>query len=201
MRFKEVQVLKEFPSVINQIEELIWELWISRKKAKVSYVRSENNPISSGYKHPIPNPSPLEEKGTRTAGGKGFFKKDEPTHFTVSRQTRNLLIEQAREMRKNPTNAEMLLWGELKSKQLAGYKFRRQHPIGAFIVDFYCPSKKLVIEVDGPFHANQKAYDRVREVDLQKMGYKVLRFSNDQVEHHLNYVLEEIRLILINTKE
>lgn len=180
LRFKEVQVLKEFPSVINQIEELIWELWISRKKAKVSNVRSKTNPNSSGME---------------------IVNQDESTQSTVSREPRDLLIEQAREMRKNPTNAETLLWGELKGKKLAGYKFRRQHPLRSFIVDFYCPSKKLVIEVDGPYHANQKACDWVREVDLQSMGYKVLRFSNDQVEHHLNDVLEEIRSVLINTKE
>lgn len=200
LRFKEVQVLKDFSSVINQIDDFIWKLWISRKKAKVSNIRSGIKPISS-EKNSIPGTSPCEKTDFHPAGENGLDNQNKSLYFSVSQDTRALLIEQAKEMRKNPTIAEALLWGELKAKKLAGYKFRRQHPLGSFIVDFYCPSKKLVIEVDGPFHANQTANDRLGEVILQTKGYQVLRFSNDQVEHHLNEVLEEIRSILITNKE
>ena len=142
------------------------------------------------------NPSPLEGKGTRVAGGMGSFNQEKLVHFPVSRKTRDLLIAQAREMRKHPTNAEASLWGELRNKKLAGYRFRRQHPIGIFIVDFYCPLRKLVIEVDGPIHNKQKTYDKTREDNLKALGYTVLRFTNQQVEDDLGGVLQEILMIL-----
>ncbi len=104
-------------------------------------------------------------------------------------------------MRKHPTKAEVLLWEELRAKQLAGYKFRRQHPIGSFIVDFYCPLRKLVIEIDGPVHNNQKAYDKTREDYLQAMGFTVLRFANQKVEDHMSDVLQEILTMLTKMKE
>lgn len=135
-------------------------------------------------------------EGTCAAGARGLNNQHEPGNLTISRETRDLLIERAREMRKHPTNAEALLWGELRKKKLAGYKFRRQHPIGSFIVDFYCPLKKLVIEIDGPIHRYQKVYDETREDILNAKGCTVLRFTNQEVENDLGGVLQEIRIIL-----
>ena len=111
----------------------------------------------------------------------------------VSKETQHRLIGAAREMRQFPTRAEALLWEELRRKQLAGYKFRRQHIIYLFIVDFYCPKAKLIIEIDGEIHLTQTDYDQFREDTLTAMGYMVLRFSNEQVMGEMSKVLDEIR--------
>jgi very-short-patch-repair endonuclease len=147
----------------------------------------ESSKLNSGR----PN-FPHEVKDTGVAGGIGLTTQDESGNFTVSRETRDLLIEQAREMRKHPTNAEASLWRVLRKKKFAGYRFRRQHPIALFIVDFYCPLKKLVIEIDGPIHRYQKGYDETREEVLKAMGCTVLRFTNQQVETDLGAILQEI---------
>ncbi len=99
----------------------------------------------------------------------------------------------ARELRRALTPAEQQRWHHLRSRQLAGYGFRRQHPVGRFIVDFFCPAAKLVIEVDGDTHAEQTDYDaeRTRWLNEQK-GYGVLRFSNDDVHSNLPAVLDAI---------
>jgi len=110
----------------------------------------------------------------------------------LSRETRIRLIEAAREMRQFPTQVEALLWEELRRKRLSGFKFRRQHIIYLFIVDFYCPEAKLVIEIDGGIHRAQADYDQYREGALIAMGYKVLRFSNEAVMGEMPMVLNEI---------
>ena len=110
----------------------------------------------------------------------------------ISRHAREMLIESARRMRKSPTKAEALLWEHLRAKQLMGFKFRRQHIIQTFIVDFYCPACKLVVEIDGPIHRRQMDYDREREANLLAMGYQVLRFSNQAVINDIGGVITEI---------
>ena len=103
-------------------------------------------------------------------------------------------IEQAaRRLRQNMTPAEKHLWSALKNKQLEGLRFRRQHPVGNFILDFYCPFCKLVIEVDGEIHDHQGDRDRARTTKLEQYGYKVLRFNNARVLNNLAEVLAEIR--------
>ncbi|MFU8827215.1 MAG: endonuclease domain-containing protein [Brevefilum sp.] len=148
------------------------------------------------FSHPIPGLSPPEGEGTRAAGGKGLTSDGQPIKFDVSRQTRDALIEQARYMRQNPTKAENLLWQELRARKLGGFKFRRQHPIGTFIVDFYCPERKLVIEIDGPVHLQQIAYDSERETYLQRLGYYIIRFENDEVIFRIERVLKIISKVL-----
>ena len=110
----------------------------------------------------------------------------------VSRWMRDQLIEQARSFRKNPTQAETLLWEKLRKRCLGGLKFRRQHIIYSFIVDLYCPAAKLVIEIDGPVHEHQKEYDRVREKYLEELGYQIVRFNNKEVEEDIEMVLAGI---------
>jgi very-short-patch-repair endonuclease len=110
----------------------------------------------------------------------------------LSRETQRALITRAREMRKNPTKAEVLLWEKLRRRRLGGYKFRRQQVIGIFIVDFYCPSAKVIVEVDGEIHLQQKETDRVRDYHLGSLGYEVLRFRNQDVFDQLGEVLETI---------
>ncbi len=89
--------------------------------------------------------------------------------------------EQARELRRNLTDAEQRLWQKLKRRQIATVKFRRQQPIGPFIVDFVCFERRLIIEVDGGQHAEQAAYDEERTQWLKIQGYSVLRFWNNEV--------------------
>ncbi len=106
-------------------------------------------------------------------------------------------IEQAaRVLRKSMTPAENILWEALRNCQILGFKFRRQHPIGRFIVDFYCPQLKLVIEVDGGIHNNQQEYDQNRTEKLRQFDCYVLRFSNDQVICDLANVLKTITEIM-----
>ena len=110
----------------------------------------------------------------------------------ISRHLREKLIESARRMRETPTHAEGLLWKKLRKKRLGGFRFRRQHIIYTFIVDFYCPLAKLVIEVDGSVHDDQEEYDREREEIIENLGYQVLRFRNDQIEREIEAVLAGI---------
>ena len=98
----------------------------------------------------------------------------------------------ARELRKEQTPAEQKLWSVLRNRNLGGYKFRRQHAIGRFIVDFYCPETRLVIEVDGSVHANQEAYDLMRTHWLEDRGYAVIRFTNSDIKQRLEGVAAEI---------
>ena len=100
--------------------------------------------------------------------------------------------ERAKRLRREQTPMERKLWERLRGKQLYGLKFRRQHPIDRFIVDFYCPAHKLVIEIDGRSHDEQLSHDEKRTVWLEKLGYKVIRFTNDQIGRHCDAVLGEI---------
>ena len=102
----------------------------------------------------------------------------------------------ARALRKNLTDAEKLLWRHLRDRQLDGCKFRRQHPIGKFIVDFVCVEKKLVIEVDGGQHATKVEADLQRSEYLRKKGYSTLRFWNNEVLQKTESVLEAVLLSL-----
>ena len=104
------------------------------------------------------------------------------------------LFQYARELRKNPTHAEELLWERLRNKKL-GIKFRRQHPLLNYIVDFYCHKLKLVIEIDGGYHLarDQREYDGYRAKDLSDLGITILRFTNAQVEKNIEEVLHEIQ--------
>ncbi|MCF8309751.1 MAG: endonuclease domain-containing protein [Bacteroidales bacterium] len=94
------------------------------------------------------------------------------------------LFIKAKELRKNMTPAEQKLWDRLRKKQL-GVRFRAQHPIERFIVDFYCHQLKLVIEVDGDIHNFQNEYDLGRNIEIEKYGIKVLRIKNSQIETNI----------------
>ncbi|UYZ62448.1 endonuclease domain-containing protein [Hymenobacter weizhouensis] len=106
------------------------------------------------------------------------------------------------EMRRNPTEAENWLWQALRNRQLLGVKFRRQHAIGNYIVDFISTDHYLIIEVDGEVHAeeSQAEYDAGRTYALQELGYHILRFSNEQIINGLLQVLAEIRLAITSNR-
>ena len=99
----------------------------------------------------------------------------------------------ARNLRKQSTEAEKLLWKNLLAKQLEGFKFRRQQPIGNYIVDFVCFEKGLVVELDGGQHAVEKEKDMIRDQWLSAEGFRVLRFWNTEVLINITGVLERIR--------
>jgi very-short-patch-repair endonuclease len=84
------------------------------------------------------------------------------------------------------------MWNQLRNRRLAGLKFRRQHPLGPFIADFYCAEKRLVIELDGGIHVEQPGYDQLRTERLIEHGYRVIRFTNTAVETNLEKVLNII---------
>lgn len=100
--------------------------------------------------------------------------------------------------RKIQTEAEKTLWFHLKGRQLQGYKFRRQYPIGNFILDFYCVEKKLAIELDGSQHIEQESYDKRRKEYLERFGIRILRFWDNDVLKQTKIVLEKILSVLEN---
>ena len=107
----------------------------------------------------------------------------------------------ARALRKRMTDAERLLWRHLRNRELGGLKFKRQYPVGPFIVDFICVEKNVVIEVDGGQHADNEELDLQRSAYLNKMGYRVLRFWNNEVLQETEAVLTAIFAILANGKQ
>jgi very-short-patch-repair endonuclease len=112
--------------------------------------------------------------------------------FSGSKTYRQTLTEQARGFRKNATPTETILWHALRGRQWMGTKFRRQHPIGRSIVDFYAAELHLAIEIDGPVHLHQPEEDQARQQDLEARGITVLRFTTEQIENDLEAVLEKI---------
>jgi len=103
-------------------------------------------------------------------------------------------FDTATTLRKNMTLAELILWKKLKDKKIFGAKFRREHPIGIFIVDFYCHQYKLVIEIDGDIHCDKekKEYDIGRTAELERYGLNILRFTNHQVIFQMDTVITRI---------
>ena len=108
------------------------------------------------------------------------------------RGTTPALVAAARRLRLNLTPAEQRLWQAIRKRQLNGLKFRCQHPIESFIVDFYCPQHKLIIELDGSIHDQQIEYDAARTEQLNQLGYRVVRFRNQAVMTQLDDVLRQI---------
>jgi len=108
---------------------------------------------------------------------------------------RKYLEKFRKELRSNLTPAEAVLWSSLQRKQLDGRKFRRQHSIGNYITDFYCPSEKLVIELDGADHFTPEGSeaDEIRNSYLQELDIKVLRYENRDIYYNLEAVLDDIK--------
>ena len=104
-----------------------------------------------------------------------------------------IILQHAREMRHPQTPAEATLWQQLRNRNLE-FKFRRQHPIERFIIDFYCAEVKLCIEIDGGSHLEQEQqeYDSVRTKVLESIGYRVIRFTNSDVRYNIKAVAQGI---------
>ncbi len=123
-------------------------------------------------------------------------KQNDQLEMYYGALTRN--FEYAKQNRVNSTPAESALWEELRNKKLKGYKFRRQRPVGVFILDFYCHTAKLAIEIDGEYHLEQEQqiYDRARTELLNQAGIQELRFTNQDILTNLPSVLGSIIQIL-----
>lgn len=104
-----------------------------------------------------------------------------------------LIFERAKRLRNHVMHTEMILWNYLKNNQ-SGYRFRRQHPLGNYIVDFYCHKLKLIIEADGSIHNSKEAKiaDEERQKNLEAEGIKVIRFTNDEIIKNIESVMERI---------
>jgi adenine-specific DNA-methyltransferase len=126
-------------------------------------------------------PSPLRGRGVGGEGAEASAMRHDP------RST-----ERARSLRRDLSPAEKLVWKELRGRRFAGFKFRRQQPIGQYIVDFYCSGAALVLELDGETHLGREAHDATRQQWLERQGLKVLRFWNNQVFEDKQAVLEAI---------
>lgn len=107
----------------------------------------------------------------------------------------------ARDLRQNPTDAERKLWAHLRLRQVHGHKFRRQRPIGPYIVDFVCLEERLVIEVDGSQHLERALLDARRDDYLESLGFRVLRFWDNQVLNERDAIIEVIAQVLEKRKE
>jgi very-short-patch-repair endonuclease len=112
-------------------------------------------------------------------------------------------FENAKKIRANQTLAEKMLREELRTNKLLGLRFKRQHPIGTFVADFYCHSVRLVIEVDGGYHdsTEQTEYNSGKTQEIEQVGVKVTRFTNTEVESSIKSVIERIKTICIERQE
>ena len=115
-------------------------------------------------------------------------------NIITGQQISTVLKDRAKQLRREMTRAEQLLWQRLKANRLGGFHFRRQQIIDGYIADFYCHAAGLVVEVDGGIHLEQETYDRVRDRRMTELGLKVLRFSNSAVQNEMENVLEQILL-------
>ncbi len=108
------------------------------------------------------------------------------------------LLDNAKTLRRNLTDAEQKLWYHLRAHRFMGRKFKRQKPLGRYVVDFICLEEKLVIELDGGQHSENVEYDQERDLWLRSEGYTVLRFWNNELMNETEGVLERIRLAIEN---
>lgn len=128
--------------------------------------------------------------------------KGEENYATAAVDRYGLLKPYSIENRKKPTDAEAVAWEYLRAGRM-GVKFRRQHAIADFIVDFVCLSQRIVVEIDGGYHQveEQEENDGMRDRILEKLGYTTLRYTNDQVFNDIDYVLDDIRQHIIIFEE
>ena len=122
-----------------------------------------------------------------------------PSPMSGIQHKRFLMKHLARDLRRNQTDAEKLVWSRLRNRQLEGRKFRRQQIIGPYIADFLCLEPKLIVELDGGQHMEQQDSDAARTAYLSAMGYRVLRFWNNEAISDIEAVLERIRQAIIST--
>ena len=108
---------------------------------------------------------------------------------------RKVMEDVRRELRHNQTDAETALWEQLRKSQLEGRKFRRQHSVGVYVLDFYCPQERLAVEVDGGIHntPEQQEHDAIRDATLLQLAIRTIRIANEDLENHIESVLKRIK--------
>jgi very-short-patch-repair endonuclease len=150
--------------------------------------------------HP-PTPSPKQGEGEQEIIAPIFdSRKDaqvERYYWEITPALKRRMTEVARQFRKEPTLSENFLWQALRSRKLEGRKFKRQQPIGVFVVDFFCRSELMVVEVDGPIHESQQDLDHQRQELLESLGLRVVRITSELVENNLSEALATIRQAFI----
>ena len=161
-----------------------------------------------GLRGPAPPPNPLREPGRggpdglpsplRGGAGGGVSSRGRVApppparNIVIGQRVDEAKVIRAKELRRAMTPEERLLWERLRANRLAGFHFRRHQPIDGFIVDFYCHSVALIVEVDGPIHDEQVDADAQRDDILKEHGFRIVRFRNEQVRDDLPNVLRQI---------
>ncbi|HEY1708852.1 MAG TPA: DUF559 domain-containing protein [Rhizomicrobium sp.] len=121
------------------------------------------------------------------------------TEATKERRiARGTLESRAKEMRHRPVAMEKLFWAQVRNRQLGGFKFRRQVPVGPYIADFVCVECRLIVELDGPLHPGRENYDTARDRYLEREGLRVMRFTNEDFAGDFHNVLRAIERALRN---
>jgi phosphoribosylformylglycinamidine synthase len=177
-----------------QIFKNIVEHIAQARSVGAAAVASPPSPLSGGEGEPDDLFLVEEPAGVYGDGGTGIEGR-----LTADRKNWDEKLKPfGRHMRHHPTEAEDTLWQAVRDRQLADVKFRRQHTIGPFIVDFFSPDHQLIVEVDGDVHAEaeQAEYDTGRTIELEKLGYRIIRFTNDEVLNSLPSVLQKIKTTL-----
>ena len=151
---------------------------------------------------PHPNPSP---QGEGLSGARLQTADLADASILLPREKgrdegrQELMKARARSLRRKSTDAEILLWQHIRDRRLLGLKFRRQVPIGNYIVDFFCEDAQVIIELDGGQHMEQEQYDRVRSDWLTANGFRIVRYWNNDIANNLDAVLENLFLLLQET--
>jgi 5-methyltetrahydrofolate--homocysteine methyltransferase len=173
-------------------------------RQQIKKAPGQPNMSLADFVKPSPTPtstSPVQDSAEAPSRGEGVDsafmpegKNSEPGYHWADPSVYGLLSEFAKENRSTPTPAEEKLWTLLKTKKLGGHKFRRQHIIGSYITDFVCLDKRLVIEIDGLIHQlpGNKESDEMRTHWLNSVGFKVIRFSNEEVLNNTDNVISSI---------
>ena len=148
----------------------------------------------------MPTNIPKSDKLHPSLEGLGEVEnKKLPEYNTADSVVYKYIKDARKELMKQPTHAEIMLWKYLRNNQ-TGYKFRRQHVIGKYIADFVCLPKKLVIEIDGKIHLKQQEEDANRTNDINALGFRVIRFTNEEVLENVLKVIDEIKRELTSPK-
>lgn len=142
-------------------------------------------------------PSPWRCAPPLSHAGRGEFEQWE--RWDIPESLRARMVEIARTFRKEPTASEATLWRALRGRRLAGRKFRRQQPIGPFVVDFFCAEERLIIEVDGSIHDTQQEADAQRQSLIESLGLRFVRLSAVTVETDLDTALQHIAQAFVDS--
>lgn len=178
---------------------LMRSLWLAKKSNRSVALRIVPSPPASFTLTPSPSPRGRGELGEGRWDGEG--KQGLQTEISaiagLKRQIPDVLLQRARELRKQQTPAENILWECLRNRQLLGAKFRRQHNIGQFIADFYCHEARLIVEADGGIHETRQESDQIRDEWVRDNGFTVLRFKNEEILNATEQVLNTIAEALL----